>query len=270
MGNVIYLDKGLIRDYRSDRNGLVSNASSVIDVIDADNVSISNLTIDGNRNENYFADGCNNAGILILRSKNIRVDQVAVKDFNGEGISWQITENVSVKNSEISGSGNTGLNPGTGSPFSVIENNNVHHNDRDGLFICWRVYQSKVSGNQFHNNGRFGICTGHKDTDVTFSQNHIFNNKSDGVHLRGERAENAPHRNLFVQNIIENNGTEDGGYGFSINAPAEDLRLENNVFKNSLKTQKAAIYIYKGGIKPVLKENQFEAHEIGEMAFEVP
>ena len=266
--NVIYIDKGLIRDYRSDLNGLISNASSVIEVIDVVNSSISNLVVDGNRLENFFADGCNSAGVLIFRTKNMVIDNIQVKDFNGEGISWQITENVTVKNCEISGSGNTGLHPGTGSPFSVIENNDVHHNDRDGLFICWRVYQSKVTGNKFHHNGRYGLCTGHKDTDVIFEDNHIFNNESDGVHLRGERENNAPHRNTFVKNIIENNGTDGGGFGLSINSPATDLVLKENIFKNSLKTQEAAIYIYKAGLKPKLMNNQFEKHKFGEVVFE--
>ena len=262
--NIIYIDKGLIRDYRSDKNGLISNASSVIEVLDAENVLLYNLTADGNRTENFFADGCNSAGILILRSKKVTVDNVHVKDFNGEGISWQITENVTIRNSEISGSGNTGLHPGTGSPFSVIEKNDVHHNDRDGLFICWRVYESRVSNNKFHHNGRFGICTGHKDTDVIFSENQIFNNKSDGVNLRGEREANAPHRNTFVKNTIENNI----GFGFSVNSHAKDLVLKDNVFKNSAKTQKAAIYIYQGGSTPKLENNKFEKHELGEMVFE--
>jgi hypothetical protein len=262
--NVIYIDNGLIRDYRSDKNGLVSNASSVIEAIGIENASVSNLTADGNRAVNFFADGCNSAGILILKSKNIVVDNVHVKDFNGEGISWQITENVTIKNSEISGSGNTGLHPGTGSPFSIIENNDIHHNDRDGLFICWRVYQSRVANNKMHNNGRFGICTGHKDTDVIFSENHIYNNKSDGINLRGERESNAPHRNTFVNNIIENNV----GYGFSVNSKAIDLVLKGNIFKNSSKTQRAAIYIYENGSTPKLEDNQFEKHELGEMVFE--
>lgn len=262
--DIIYIDNGLIRDYRSDKNGLISNASSVIEAIGVENASISNLTADGNRTENFFADGCNSAGILILRSKKVTVDNVHVKDFNGEGISWQITENVTIKNSEISGSGNTGLHPGTGSPFTTIENNDIHNNDRDGLFICWRVYDSKVSNNKFHNNGRFGICTGHKDTDVVFWGNHIYGNKNDGVNLRGEREPNAPHRNSFINNIIENNV----GYGFSINSRASDLLLKDNVFKNSAKTQKAAIYIYEGGSTPKIENNVFEKHELGEMIFE--
>jgi hypothetical protein len=265
---VIYIDKGLIRDYRSDKNGLISNASSVIEVIKAENASISNLVIDGNRDENFFADGCNSAGVLIFRSKMITVDRVQVKDFNGEGISWQITENVAITNCEISGSGNTGLHPGTGSPFSVIENNDVHHNDRDGLFICWRVYQSKVVGNTFHHNGRFGICTGHKDSDVWFENNHISSNASDGVNLRGEREGNAPHRNTFVNNTIENNGTKDGGYGFSINSPARDLLLKENKFLNSSGSQKAAIYVYEAGLEPNLENNQFDKHALGDLVFE--
>ena len=266
--NIIYIDKGLIRDYRSDLNGVISNSSSVIEIIDAVNSSVSNLVVDGNRLENFFADGCNSAGVLIFRSKNIVIDNIQVRDFNGEGISWQITENVTVKNCEISDNGNTGLHPGTGSPFSVIKNNNVYNNDRDGLFICWRVYQSKVTGNKFHHNGRYGLCTGHKDTDVILEDNHIFNNGSDGVHLRGERESNAPHRNIFVDNIIENNGTDGGGFGFSINSPATDLVLKENVFKNSLKTQQAAIYIYKAGLKPKLMNNKFDEHKLGEVVFE--
>lgn len=268
--DVIYIDRGLIRDYRSDHNGLISNASSVIELIGAENSSISRLVIDGNRGENFFADGCNSAGILIYQSRQITVDAVEVKDFNGEGISWQTTEHVTIKNSDISGSGNTGLHPGTGSPFTLIENNDVHHNDRDGLYICWRVYQSRVSNNKFHHNGRFGLCTGHKDSDVLFEKNHIYENKSDGVHLRAERESNAPHRNTFSRNIIENNGTDGGGYGFSINSPAKDLKLEENIFKNGLKTQKAAIYVQEAGLEPELINNHFEKHVLGELLFESP
>jgi hypothetical protein len=58
------------------------------------------------------------------------------------------------------------------------------------------------------------------------------------------------------------------GYGFSVNSKAGDLVLKENIFKNSAKTQKAAIYIYKGGSTPTLENNQFEKHELGEMVFE--
>jgi hypothetical protein len=268
--HVIYIDDYLIRDYHFTRNGLVSNTSSVIEVIEAENVRISDLSVNGNKDNNYKMDGCNGAGIYIFKSRKVTVDNVVVKDFNGEGISWQITEEVSIKNSDIFGSGNTGLHPGTGSPLTVIENNDVHHNKVDGLFICWRVHHSLVRNNKFHHNGRFGICTGHKDTDVVFESNHIYNNGSDGVNLRGEKEDNAPHRNTFVNNIIEDNGLNGKAYGFSINSPAHDLVLKNNAIKDSGKgTQTVGIFIYENGIMPQLINNEISGHSGGKIINEL-
>ena len=121
---------------------------------------------------------------------------------------------------------------------------------------------------QEHHNGRYGICTGHKDTDVIFENNHIYNNSNDGVNLRGEREPNAPHRNTFIGNVIENNGTEGGGYGFSINSPAKELVLKGNIFKNSEGTQKAAVYVSKTGSKPVMEDNQFDENSQAELVIE--
>jgi len=216
--NVLYIDNYLIRDYRSDRNGWVSNAGSGVLVKEAQNVLIQNLVIDGNKANHERVDGCNGGGVAILKSKNVLVDNIHVKDFNGEGITWQITENVTVQNCEIEGSANIGMHPGTGSPKSRILNNNSHHNAVDGLFICWRFQHSVVKGNRFHHNGRHGICTGHKDSDVLFADNHIYENGIDGVNFREENSRNSPHRNTFIDNVIENNGQSGEGYGFAVHS----------------------------------------------------
>jgi hypothetical protein len=171
-GNIIYIDTHLIRDYDAEQNGMVTNAGSCVSALGVENVYISGFTIDGNKDKNDLLDGCNGGGIAIIKSKNVTVDKVHVKDFNGEGITWQITENVTIRNSEISGCTNMGMHPGTGSPNSVIEGNNSHDN-RVGLFLCWRVQHSLVKGNKLHNNSEFGISTGHKDSDVIFESNII-------------------------------------------------------------------------------------------------
>jgi len=101
-----------------------------------------------------------------------------VKDFNGEGISWQIAEHVTVRDCEISGSGNTGLHPGNGSPFSLIENNNIHHNDMDGLFICWSVYDSRVAGNNGKPEGGYGFSINSPASDLLLTENQFLNSSS--------------------------------------------------------------------------------------------
>jgi nitrous oxidase accessory protein NosD len=266
--NVLYIDTHLIRDYDCERNGMVTNAGSCVLVYEAQNILLSGFAIDGNKAKNDLLDGCNGGGIAILRSKNITVDKVIVRDFNGEGITWQITEEVTVRNCEISGCTNMGLHPGTGSPKSLIEGNNSHDN-KVGMFICWRVHHSIVKDNQFYNNSDCGISTGHKDSDVTFSNNHIYENGNNGVYFRDEDAKNAPHRNSFINNTIENNGTLKGGYGFFFGGKAEDVILEGNTIRDNKKgDQKAAIFISKGTPPPKDINNKMSGHKLGNIVSE--
>jgi hypothetical protein len=267
-GNTLYIDTHLVRDYDSEKNGMVTNAGSCISVLDDVNVFISDLTIDGNRSKNDHLDGCNGGGIAVMRSKGVTIDDVKVIECNGEGITWQITENVTVRNSEISGCAGMGLHPGTGSPNSLIEGNNSHNNNV-GLFICWRVQNSVVKNNQFHNNIDCGISTGHKDSDVTFEGNHIFENGVTGVYFRDEDSKNSPHRNSFINNVVENNGTIKGGYGFYINGNATDLTLENNIIRdNKSGNQKAAVFIARGSPAVKEKNNTMSGHSLGNIVLE--
>ncbi|MBN2414141.1 right-handed parallel beta-helix repeat-containing protein [candidate division KSB1 bacterium] len=267
--NNLYIDTYLVRDYRADQNGVISNACSIISAVSADNVHISNLSVDGNKQTNDFLNGCRGGGIYLHKVKNAIVENVLLKDFNGDGFSWQITEDVTVRYNEVLGCSNYGLHPGTGSFRSLIEGNKSHDNRVNGLFVCWRVQNGVVKNNSFYNNGQYGICTGHKDTDMLFEENHIYENGSDGVNFRSERESNAPHRNVFRNNVVENNGAINGGYGFSFNSPAKDVVLEYNIIRNTGKgTQKAGVCIYKNGLPVSLKENNMSGHPDGDVVSE--
>ncbi len=228
------------------------------------NVFISNFTIDGKKEKNDLLDGCNGGGVVIIKSKDVTVENVHVKDFNGEGITWQITENVTVRNCEISGCTNMGMHPGSGSPNSVIEGNKSYNN-KVGLFICWRVQHSLVKNNQFYQNETYGISTGHKDSDVLFESNHIYENGSDGIYFREEEKKNSPHRNTFLNNTIENNG----GYGISINGNIMDVVLKENVIRDTKKgSQKAAIFISKKTSAIKETNNKMSGHSNGNIVYE--
>ncbi len=268
-GNTLYIDNYLVRDYRADQNGVISNACSIISAVSADNVHISNLSVDGNKQTNDYLNGCRGGGIYLHKVKNASVENVLLKDFNGDGISWQITEDIVVRNNEVMGCSNFGLHPGTGSHRSLIEGNQSHDNGSDGLFVCWRVQNGVVKNNKFFHNKRAGICTGHKDTDMLFEENYIYENGMDGVNFRSEREANAPHRNVFRNNVIENNGTIKGGYGMSFDSPAKDVVLEYNIIRDTGKgTQKAGVYIYKNGLPVSLKDNTMSGHADGDVVSE--
>lgn len=256
-GNTIYFDNYTVRDYSAPRGGLVSNACPLISAVEAEDVTISDLSVDGDRAENEAMDGCRGGAIYLHKVKNALVERVNVKNFTSDGISWQITEDVIVRNCEISGCANAGLHPGTGSPRTTIENNYSHDNDHYGLFVCWRVRYGEVRNNRFVHNGEYGLSTGHMDTDMLFENNTISDNAIDGVLFRTETAANAPHRNTFKNNTIENNGWKNGGYGFTFDSPAENVIIEGNTIGNSKGSfTKAALHYTKNGVPVQFTNNK--------------
>ena len=134
------------------------------------------------------------------------------------------------------------------------------------LFVCWRVRHGVVRDNKFVHNEGFGVCTGHMDTDMLFENNTISDNAQDGVLFRTEIAANAPHRNTFKNNTIENNGWKDGGYGFTFDSPAEGVVLEGNVIGNTKGSfQKAAVRYTKKGLPVQLTNNKTSSLPEGEV-----
>jgi hypothetical protein len=265
--SVIYIDTHLIRDYSTANNGIVSNAGSCISLLDVENVHLSDFKIDGTKATNDWLDGCFAGAVCMIKVSNIIVENVHVDDFNGDGITWQITENVTVRNCEINGCFN-GLHPGTGSVNSLIEGNISHHNDGDGLYVCYRVQHGLVKNNQLHHNKENGLSTGHRDSDMTFESNHIFENETNGVLFRDENKSNSPHRNFFIHNLVENNGDEKGGYGFAIYGLAQDLVLKDNTIRNTeTGNQIGAVFINKNTPPVSMENNVMSGHKNGDVVF---
>jgi len=201
----IHLRDRLIKDYAVSRGSTISNACSIIEIIDAQHASVRNLTIDGQAASNEFLNGCRGGAIYIHRSSNCVVSGVHISDFNGDGISWQITDEVVVGDCEVSGCTNFGLHPGTGCWRTFVAGCDVHHNGTDGLFVCWRVQQGSFERNHIHHNGRHGISIGHKDTDNEFADNTIHHNGGCGFYFRPETRANGSHRNHLTRNTISAN-----------------------------------------------------------------
>jgi len=265
-GNTIYIDNYTVRDYESGKKGEVSNACSLVEAVECENVRIANLAIDGGRKTNDLLDGCRSGGIYLHKSKNCTVENVKVQNFNGDGISWQITEDITVSNCEVTDCSNFGFHPGTGSVRTKLENCTSHDNGTDGIFVCWRVQNGSFIGNSSYRNGRYGISVGHKDTDNIFENNRIYENGENGVYLRDEIEQNGAHRNTFRNNVVENNGTKSGGYGFYVDGVTTDILIERNTIRNTKGgTQKAGIFIGEKAARVRVVENQMSGHEKGDV-----
>ena len=261
-GNVIYFDNKLIRDYYASADGTVITSGSIIEGNEVENVRIADLVVDGNKSNNEKISGCIGGGVYLYRSRNVLIENVVVRNFNGDSFSWQTTENITVHGCEAEYGTGLGFHPGTGSDTSIIENCHSHHNDADGIFLCWRVQNGTFSNNNIHDNGRFGISIGHKDTDNIFENNHIHENTQHGVNFRDESEENGGHRNTFRNNTIENNGSPGfKAYGFYIGGVTHDITIDSNTIRSTGKgNQVGAIFIGENASGITEKNNTVTGH----------
>jgi hypothetical protein len=256
-GKTIYFDNRTVNDYLASLDGTVSNSFSVIEAVNAENVRIADLVVEGNKSSNEYINGCRGGGIYLHKSRNCLVENVKVNEFNGDTFSWQITENITLRGCEASNGGGLGFHPGTGSDHSTVENCISHHNEGDGIFLCWRVQNGIFRNNTSYGNGGNGISIGHKDTDNLFENNHIYENGSHGVLFRNENEQNSGHRNTFINNVIENNGINEESAGFYIGGETHDITISNNTIRSTGKgNQTTAIFVGRKSSKITSSDNR--------------
>jgi parallel beta-helix repeat protein len=233
-GNDVRVDRRPERDYAYASEAWLQNSFPIISACGVDGVSIKDLVTDGNRKENadVFVDGCRAGGIYLHEARRCTIRRCIARDFNGDGISWQTTEDITVEDCEALGNACLGLHPGTGSPRTIVRNCKAHHNGQIGLFLCWGVKHGRFENNILEDNGNFGVSIGHKDTDNVFVNNYVRRNGEAGFYFRDEIESTAGHRCTLRSNIIESNGTsEKSGVGIKINGQTRDTVLESNTIR---------------------------------------
>jgi hypothetical protein len=263
-GGRLHLSPMTLRDYSAETlHARVRNTFPVLCVMNAANVVLENLAVDGNKAENAYIDGCRGGAIYLYCVKNVTIRNCTAHDYNGDGISFQITDNVQVLNCDSYGHTGYGLHPGTGSANPVVQNCRLHDNGDIGLFLCWRVRHGKFIDNVIEGNGHYGVSIGHKDTDNEFTGNTIARNGVTGVLFRNETFLNSGHRNTFRNNKVLDNGGAKAGYGFYIEPHAGNIVIDGNQIADTRaagRTQRYGIYKVAGAGAVESRNNAMQGH----------
>lgn len=253
-----------VRDYDLQRHhAKVSNTFPILCAMNAEKVTFEDIIVDGNRAQNAYIDGCRGGAIYLYEVRDAVVRNCTARNYNGDGISFQITDNVQVLNCDSYGHAGYGIHPGTGSERPLVKNSRMHHNGDIGLFLCWRVRHGLFEDNVIEENGHYGISIGHKDTDNQFVNNTIKRNGSSGVFFRKETLLNSGHRNTFRNNQVLDNGDARSGYGFYISPSAGDLVIETNRIAETRAaggTQRIGIYRAAGAGSVQARDNKMSGH----------
>jgi hypothetical protein len=248
-GATLHFDRFLHMDYTVANAGEVFNTFPLVSGYDVEDVRVAHLTADGSGADGEILDGCQSGAIYFFHSRRIRIENVVARNYPGDGISTQFVEDPAIDNSQAYGNADLGIHLGTGALRGIVRHNRAHDNGEDGIYLCWRVQHGVFEDNESWANGRDGISVGHKDTDNLFVRNVAKGNARWGVYLRQEPERNAPHRNTFRANLIENNGpTGEPGYQVRIEGETTAVTFESNTIRDTREANpsRARVGIYIG------------------------
>lgn len=232
-GNAFTINLPLNSDYMVDGKAQAATVFPVVSGYHLDEARVQDLIIDGNKAENVYINGCRGGGIFLYRCPGAVIERCTIRDYNGDGISFQQSNDVTVTDSLCEGNAGLGLHPGSGSQRPTVRGCVARNNTEDGLFLCWRVKYGIFEDNILEGNGRFGISIGHKDTDNLLRKNQVRGNHQAGIHFRNESEGMAGHRNRIEENIIENNGVAKPAPAIQVRGETRDLVFKNNVIRDT-------------------------------------
>jgi parallel beta-helix repeat protein len=235
-GNICYLDRQILQTALVSRNGHVSTNIPVISGYGCEDATVRHITVDGNKEQNDYVEGCRNAGIYLFEAKRVTIEDCTVHDYNGDGISYQCCEDIIVRNCTVLNNNGQGIHPGSGTQRTLIEGCRVSGSGIDGIFVCWRVTDSIVQNCDSSGNAWSGLSIGHKDTHNVIRSNRFVGNGHYGVFFRNEPDPMGANYNRVENNYIQDNGSERMGYvGIRLRGGTREVDIVGNriVFEKS-------------------------------------
>lgn len=232
-GDTFSISLPLNADCMVDSQASAATVFPVVSGYHAEQVRVESLTIEGNKDENVPLNGCRGGGIFLFRCPGAVLEKCIIRNYSGDGISFQQSNDVTVSNCVSENNTGLGLHPGSGSQRPTVLRCVARSNGEDGLFLCWRVKYGLFEDNVLEGNRRFGISIGHKDTDNLLRKNQVRGNYQAGVFFRNETEGMAGHRNRLEQNVIEDNGVEQPAPGIRVRGETKDLVFKDNVVRDT-------------------------------------
>ncbi|WP_417382734.1 right-handed parallel beta-helix repeat-containing protein [Gimesia sp.] len=257
-GNRFKLNEGLRKNLWLSGKPTVSSLFPLLTSEYTKNVLIENLTLDGNRENNTNLNG-NYGGCIFLQDCNrYTIRNVTTRNYNGDGISFQICHDVKVENCHSHDNADLGVHPGSGSQRPLLVNSRLENN-HIGLFWCWGVKYGLAEKNQLKGND-ISISIGHNDTDNVMRENVIRDSNQVGILFRNDvRGKNFwANRNTVVKNQIINSGAADG-VAIDVTGKTSDLTITDNVIREERQPmQRTGIRIGPDAGTVLLAENQIQ------------
>ncbi len=258
-GDVLFLDRMTKENFWIDKDATAATIFPILTAENVDNVVVRDIVLDGNRDNNEHINGNFAGAVFIQYCNGWRFENVISRNYNGDGFSFQVCDDIQFKSCKAINNADLGFHPGSGSQRPVFRNCVAQANSL-GIFFCWSVSDGLVENCILSRNKRFGISIGHRDTDNIIRDCTIERNGEVGILFRKEANEfRCGSRNRIEGCIIRDNGTKKPGIGIDIQGKTQDITIRNTRFENTAgQNQKIGIRISEEAERTILQGNTFE------------
>lgn len=258
-GNVLFLDRMTEENFWVEKAATAATIFPILTAEDVDDVRVEDLVLDGNRDHNEHING-NYAGAVFIQGCNRwRFKNVIARNYNGDGFSFQVCDDVQFQGCTSLNNADLGFHPGSGSQRPVFRNCTAKGNSQ-GIFFCWAVSDGLVEDCTLSENTNYGISIGHRDTDNLVLNCTLERNGEVGILFRNEAGEfRCGHRNRIENCVIRDTGAARPGIGIDIQGQTEDIAIRDTRIENTAGgNQKVGIRIGAQAARISLQGNTYE------------
>jgi endoglucanase len=250
-GDVIFLDQLTRENFWLEKQATAATIFPLLTAENVNDVEVKDIVLDGNREKNEHINGNFAGAVFIQHCNGWRFTNVTAREYNGDGFSFQVCDDIQFQNCQALNNADLGFHPGSGAQRPVFRGCIAKGNSL-GLFFCWSVSDGLADKCILSENRQFGISIGHRDTDNVIRNCTIERNGEVGILFRDEGGEfRGGHRNQIEDCIIRDNGAT----GIDIRGRTQDVTVRNTRLGN----QKTGIRICREAQRVTLQDNAFDS-----------
>jgi parallel beta-helix repeat protein len=263
-GDIIYFDRYNDTPFYVENKCTAATIFPILTAEHVDNVVIEDIVLDGDREQNTHINGNFSGALFTHYCNKWNFKNVIARNYNGDGFSWQTSDDFHFENCKALNNADLGFHPGGSAQRPVVINCTGNGNSQ-GMYFCWGVTDGLVENCTFSGNVKYGISIGHRDTDNLIQNCLVENNQEIGIYFRKDEEGEffGGNRNLIRNCTVKDNGSTKEGVGIDITWKTKDITIENTKFISSQPgKQKIGIQIGKDADRIKTTGNTFDKMDV--------
>ncbi len=263
-GDIIYFNKYNDQPFYVENKCTAATIFPILTAEYIDNVNVEDIVLDGNIDQNTHINGNFSGALFTHYCNKWNFKNVIARNYNGDGFSWQTSDDFHFENCKAINNADLGFHPGGSAQRPVMVNCTGNGNSQ-GLYFCWGVTDGLVDNCTFSGNIKYGISIGHRDTDNLIQNCLVENNKEIGIYFRKDEEGEffTGNRNMIRNCTVKDNGSAKDGVGIDITWKTKDITIENSKFISSQPgRQKIGIQIGRDAERIKTSGNTFDKMDV--------